>query len=210
MEDYLKTNISYVYAIYPDNNIEDVTSNYTKVSNLTILVINNNQEPIKDVEVKLYSNNKKTNKYTNLSIVSNCNGLCRFTIGQGSYNIEGNSNNTTGKLSKIILIDGEDRKENLILNAPLNNPNYNTNEIIYINAIIITAIMVLLSFFILMLIKVYDIEKIKYFYILMILTIAFLLIIDIAIEPLVILVIMIVICIIGYVKFMKSVLNCSI
>jgi len=85
-------NVSYVYAIYPDNleYKEDITKNYTDVINITVFVTDENGLPMENVLVKIYSYNRPSKdemieRYTQLKNYTNESGKYTFILGGGDY-----------------------------------------------------------------------------------------------------------------------------
>ena len=93
-------NVSYVYATYPDyiDDKVDITERYTDVINISIKVIDNKEQPVDSVKVKLISYNRLRRMNTALSKITNESGYCNFTIGGGDYSFEVSYKELSGRL----------------------------------------------------------------------------------------------------------------
>jgi len=92
-------NVSYVYAIYPNapNNKVDITERYTNRTNITVLTVDKNHQPIDNVTIEVYSNNRLIQRYTGLTNKTNNEGIYTFTIGGGNYTFKASINNLYGE-----------------------------------------------------------------------------------------------------------------
>ena len=79
--------MSYVYALYPNGTMEDVTYRYTNVSNLTIIAFDESKNAIPNVNIRILSHNHKKNVDTDLILTTNSKGKNNLKIGGGSYTI---------------------------------------------------------------------------------------------------------------------------
>ena len=98
-------NISYVYALFPNNNtIQDRTSYYTNMTDVTIFCTNKNNDPVSNAEVTITSHNLKRNPNRKTYIKdrslpkTNKSGLVTFQIGGGNYTFSVTNNQYSGKL----------------------------------------------------------------------------------------------------------------
>ena len=83
-------NVSYVYSFYTydTKNKTDITDRYTDLTNITIHVIDENNNPVENASIKVYSNNRYNLIYTELKETILENGEYTFTIGGGNYTFE--------------------------------------------------------------------------------------------------------------------------
>jgi len=81
-------NVSYVYAEYLNGTIVDVTSSYTNLTNITILVVDDQGMPVPDARVEIFSHNRGRKWSTGLTKVTDSLGVCKFNIGGGDYTFE--------------------------------------------------------------------------------------------------------------------------
>ena len=110
--------MSYVYAIYPNGTIEDVTYRYTNLSNLTIITFDEAKNPIPNVNVRILSNNNRKNVDTDLILITNSEGKINLKIGGGSYTIISKiNNNNTNIFNKttISVVENENISYPIIL-----------------------------------------------------------------------------------------------
>lgn len=110
--------VTYVYAIYPNGTIEDVTYRYTNLSNLTIITFDEAKNPIPNVNVRILSNNNRKNVDTDLILITNSEGKINLKIGGGSYTIISKiNNNNTNFFNKttISVVENENISYPIIL-----------------------------------------------------------------------------------------------
>lgn len=106
------TNISYIYANYPNNNsIEDITYRYTNLTKIIVKTLDENGNPISNVKIKILSNNLNRRKEIDTGLIkkSNSTGYCSFLIGGGSYTLiyEKEENNFLSAKSSYIFSEKE-------------------------------------------------------------------------------------------------------
>ncbi|HEC92930.1 MAG TPA: transglutaminase domain-containing protein, partial [Candidatus Atribacteria bacterium] len=82
-----KGNVSYVYAIYPNATKDkiDITYRYTNLTNVTVITIDSNCQPMANVTIYVLSHNRLITRYTGLKGITNNTGKHTFTIGGGDY-----------------------------------------------------------------------------------------------------------------------------
>lgn len=151
LENAWKLNISYAYAIYPNGTIEDVTNRYTNTSNLTLSLKDSGNNSIDNATVLVFSNNRYTHRYTNISCITNSSGTCRFVLGDGNYSIEVKKGLLFGEV-KVGLEQGADQKLNLNLK---NNYLKSLEKAIDTNQITYIILSAIISYILLALIKLY-------------------------------------------------------
>jgi len=81
-------NVSYVYAEYLNGTIVDVTSSYTNLTNITILVVDDRGMPIPNARVEIFSHNRGGKRPTGLTKVTDSLGVCKLNMGGGDYTFE--------------------------------------------------------------------------------------------------------------------------
>jgi len=113
-------NISHMYALYPNGTTEDVTFRYTNLSNLTIIVIDKNKKPVPDVSIQVISNNRypKNGRDTEISCITDSEGVCNIKIGGGNYTIMGDKKDNGYYFSAentITLVENENINTQLML-----------------------------------------------------------------------------------------------
>ncbi|MCD1295901.1 hypothetical protein CUJ83_12935 [Methanocella sp. CWC-04] len=156
MESYLKLDISYAYALYPNGTIEDVTYRYTNLSNINIYVYDGNENTVNNSTIKIYSNNKRPNLFTNLSLETGQSNCINYNIGSGNYNIEVFNESYSGKLLDVTIF--ENKVNNIYINITdkiderqkfNKNDEQNYNLILFINSLAIIALSALLVYLLL-------------------------------------------------------------
>jgi hypothetical protein len=93
-------NVSYVYAIYPNapDDRVDITYRYTNLTNISVLTIDADSQPIEGVSVKVYSYNRYKGIYTGLVNTTNEVGQHIFVIGGGDYTFKAEKGSLQGEL----------------------------------------------------------------------------------------------------------------
>jgi len=82
-------NISYVYALYPNGSVEDVTTRYTDTGIVNIKVVDVNGNSVQGAVIKVTSNNYKPNwPSVILTCHANDTGECSFRVGGGNYTLK--------------------------------------------------------------------------------------------------------------------------
>lgn len=148
-----KLNISYAYAIYPNDTVEDVTYRYTNTSNLTLFLRDHYNHSVENATVLVFSNNRYDHRFTNLSCITDSYGKCKFILGDGNYSIEAIKGLLFGDV-KVGLEPGANQeltlnvKENYLKNF---EKAIDTSQMAYI------ILSVIISYILLILIKLYDI-----------------------------------------------------
>ncbi|MFE3845854.1 transglutaminase domain-containing protein [Thermoplasmatota archaeon] len=112
-----KGNVSYVYALYPDNleYEEDITDRYTDVVNISIKVIDNNDIAVEGAKIKVYSQNRLKKRYTGLYNSTNESGIFIFRIGGGNYTFEASYNGKSGMIRDSFSEDISNHYETIIV-----------------------------------------------------------------------------------------------
>jgi len=99
-----RLNISYVFALYPNSSIEDVTSRYTRTSTIKIKVTTNEGNVVPNATVIVYSKNyNPVGQFTGLTCKTDENGRCVFQLGGGKYKIEVIDSSVIPRLAEIEL-----------------------------------------------------------------------------------------------------------
>lgn len=150
-ENAWKLNISYAYAIYPNDTVEDVTYRYTNTSNLTLFLKDGHNYSVENATVLVFSNNRYDHRFTNLSCVTDSYGTCKFILGDGNYSIEAKKDLLFGEV-RVGLEPGADQE--LTLNVKENYLKYfekaiGTSQLTYI------ILFTIISYILLILIKLY-------------------------------------------------------
>jgi hypothetical protein len=83
-------NVSYVYGMYPNGTLVDLTERYTNTGQLKILVVDVNNKPIKNAGIEFYSFNlnNQERKIHHLDCVTDENGYCNVRLGGGKYKVK--------------------------------------------------------------------------------------------------------------------------
>lgn len=152
--------MSYVYALYPNGTMEDVTYRYTNVSNLTIITFDESKNAIPNVNIRILSHNHKKNVDTDLILTTNSKGKNNLKIGGGSYTIISKINDGNMNLINKTTINVFENK-NISLPIILRKDNFWwTQNIPYRMTLIILIILYsfLLWFFILQYFQMKKIE----------------------------------------------------
>jgi len=98
-------NVSYVWAEYLHNNtIEDLTYKYTDLTNVTIHVVDQNNNSVSDVTITIMSNNLQDSDRIHKTFIkgkskpkTNKTGYCAFQIGGGTYKFKVDTEKYIGK-----------------------------------------------------------------------------------------------------------------
>lgn len=88
--------VSYAFFEYPNGTIEDVTNKYTNTSTVIIKVFDTYNNPVENVSIYVFSNNKHPHRSTNLIATTDLYGISTFTLGDGNYTIELNKDSLFG------------------------------------------------------------------------------------------------------------------
>jgi Transglutaminase-like superfamily len=81
-------NISYVFAEYSNGTIEDITHRYAgNLSCINIYTVDENLNPVSNVEITIFSNNKFTKQNTGLSFHTDEFGLYQLYLGGGNVTL---------------------------------------------------------------------------------------------------------------------------
>ena len=111
-------NVSYVFALYPNGTIEDVTSRYTRTSTMKIRITTNEENILPNATITVYSKNyNSAGQFTGLTCKTDENGECVFYLGGGKYEIKVIDNSVIPRLAKIELEVKEDSTITLSLHA---------------------------------------------------------------------------------------------
>ena len=103
MKQKLGGNLSYVTAKEVDGNTVDITMNYTTIVNATVKTITSNGDPISNVLIKVYSNNRyEEGRFTSIKGTTENNGEYTFLVGVGNYTFKAQKNKLTGTNSSIV------------------------------------------------------------------------------------------------------------
>ncbi len=78
-------NVSYVYAEYLNGTIVDVTSSYTNLTSITILIVDDQGMPVPNAKVEVFSHNRGKKRYTGLTKITNSQGICKFNRWKGLH-----------------------------------------------------------------------------------------------------------------------------
>ena len=101
-ETHRHLNVSYVFALYLNGSVEDVTSRYTRMSTIKIKVMTGGAEVVPNATVIVYSKNyNPTGQFTGLTCKTDENGECTFQIGGGKYKIKVIDNSIIPRLAEI-------------------------------------------------------------------------------------------------------------
>lgn len=150
--------VSYVFSEYPNGTFEDVTSKYTNTSTVTVKVFDMKRNPVENVSIYVFSNNKYTHKSTNLVTTTDLYGISTFTLGDGNYTIELNKDSLFGT-KNFELEEGAKKELNVTIKS---NIDKNIERVVFSNDILYQAIKaVYLSFVIVGLIAIY--RRLRYF-----------------------------------------------
>jgi len=114
-------NVSFVYAIYTDapNKKVDITDRYTNLTNITVFTVDKNNQPLGNVTVDVYSNNRLIQRYTGLTNTTNDEGIHTFTMGGGNYTFKASINNFYGENTSSFI----EKEPNHNITIELNNRN---------------------------------------------------------------------------------------
>jgi hypothetical protein len=99
-----RSNVTYVYAIQPNNLSRkiDVTGNYTKLTNISIRVINEEGFPIDNASLSVTSYNRYKDRVNGRSIgikkKTDINGEFTFTLGGGDLEFIAIKDDLNGKI----------------------------------------------------------------------------------------------------------------
>ncbi len=117
-------NVSYVYGVYPNGTLVDLTERYTNTGQLKIVVIDVNNKPIKNANIEFYSFNLKNQerRIYYLDCVTNEEGYCDVRLGGGKYKAKavvmygliGYANEET-----LELIEGETKEVTIVIRGEL-------------------------------------------------------------------------------------------
>jgi len=146
-----KLNISYAYAIYPNDTVEDVTYRYTNISNLTLKLIDSRNNSVENATVLVFSNNRYDHWFTNLTCITDSRGTCKFTLGDGNYTIEANKGSLFGD-ARVALKEGTNQKVTLNVKEDYLR---NLGTIILTSQIVGMILYVFISYIIVIFIKLY-------------------------------------------------------
>ncbi len=109
-----EVNLSYAYALYPNGTKKDVTRDYTEVGNITLRLLNAQEENLPNISVQVFSNNYKKGTNTGLSCTSNGNGECTFTLGGGNYTFKAEQESLINPLFNRTTLSVEEGKNKTI------------------------------------------------------------------------------------------------
>lgn len=106
-------NVSYVWAEYLHNNtIEDLTSMYTNLTNITIHCKDDNNSSFADMAITIMSNNLHDENRIHETFIkdkpkpkTNKSGYCSFQIGGGTYKLKANNDEYSGETEWIKFSD---------------------------------------------------------------------------------------------------------
>lgn len=105
-------NVSYVWAEYLHNDtIEDITSLYTNLTNVTIHAVDKNNNSLSDVTITIISHNLKREPNHETSIPEKLkprtdeSGFTTFQIGGGNYTFKAQNNDYNGELKWVEFSD---------------------------------------------------------------------------------------------------------
>ncbi len=114
------SNISYVFALYPNGTIDDITYRYTNLNNLTVLAFDENQKLISNVSIQIFSNNRPDKKRidTGINCLTDPKGKCEIKLCGGNYTIYGQKKDNLLHLNaetNITLLENENNITQLSL-----------------------------------------------------------------------------------------------
>ena len=144
-------NISYVFALYSNGTKEDVSYRYTNLTNLTILTLDENKNPLPNVSMFILSNNYRKEVDTNLNSISNSQGKCKVEIGGGNYTIIAKDHGFIPLFNKTTFSVNENKDNNItiILKKDWAEISFsNTLLNILLSALIPVLLWILITFYI--------------------------------------------------------------
>ena len=112
-------NLSYAWAEYLHNDtIEDRTSHYTNLTNVTIHCIDENNNSISNVTITIMSDNLDDTERIHETFIedkskpkTNETGFCTFQIGGGTYKFKGSNDNYSGETEWVAFSDQDPSHE---------------------------------------------------------------------------------------------------
>ena len=113
-----RLNVSYIFALYPNGSIEDVTNRYTRTSTIKIRVTTDEGNVLPNATITVYSKNyNSAGQFTGLTCKTGRNGICVFHLGGGKYEIKVMDSSVIPRLAKIELKAKEGSTITLSLHA---------------------------------------------------------------------------------------------
>jgi len=159
-------NMSYVYGVYPNGTIIDLTERYTNVSLLKISVVDENNDPIEGAILRFDSFNLLENgkEISNLECTTGKDGTCELKLGGGSYRAKvfiGNKIFGYGNETKFYLNEEEPKKIRIIIKKSLSNIRLSpmTEEVISELVAIIIGFSLLWSYFVIISVESFLLHK---------------------------------------------------
>jgi len=159
-------NVSYVYGVYPNGTIIDLTERYTNVSLLKISVVDENNDPIEGAILRFDSFNLLENgkEISNLECTTGKDGTCELKLGGGSYRAKvfiGNKIFGYGNETKFYLNEEEPKKIRIIIKKSLSNIRLSpmTEEVISELVAIIIGFSLLWSYFVIISVESFLLHK---------------------------------------------------
>jgi len=148
-------NMSYVYGVYPNGTIIDLTERYTNVSSIKISVVDENNNPVENAILRFDSFNLLENgkEISNLECATDKDGTCELKLGGGSYRAKafiGNKIFGYGNETKFYLNEEEPKEIRIIIKSSLLNIRLSpmTEEVISELVIIIIGFSLLWFYFV--------------------------------------------------------------
>ena len=159
-------NVSYVYGVYPNGTIIDLTERYTNVSLLKISVVDENNNPLEGVILRFDSFNLLENgkEISNLECATDKDGTCKLKLGGGSYRVKvfvGNKIFGYGNETKFYLNEEELKEIRIVIKRSLPNIRLSprTEEVILELVIIIIGFSLLWSYFVIISVESFLLHK---------------------------------------------------
>lgn len=121
--EYKEGNASYIWAEYLKNDtIEDLTSLYTKLTNITLNCVDENNNSISDLTITVMSNNLHDVNRIHETYIKNKpkpktneTGYCTFQIGGGTYKFKANNDEFTGETEWVEFSDNITQHDFIII-----------------------------------------------------------------------------------------------
>lgn len=153
-------NVSYVYARYPDGNVEDITARYTNLTTITLKVTDSQGKPLTNMAVDITSYNRGGPWDTRKNETTNETGYCHFTIGGGNYAFNIHNKNDIFSPTTTIYGSYAEVQSQYYVNATI---HWTPTDYIFNNDIIrsIISILVMMMLFGILIFYVKKLKKIK-------------------------------------------------
>lgn len=116
----LTQNISYVFAEYIDGTREDITYRYTNLTHVNITTVDENLNPVPDVEIEVFSYNRANGGInTELKFETNKNGEYKLNMGGGDVKFASKTKDIIPLYNetRMTFIDGEYQNVTIILKS---------------------------------------------------------------------------------------------